>query len=88
MRYLAATEVEEIKQLRAANSRIKDIARRFGVCEGTISNIVNGKTGARTPKKNRRYLRIPLEPAFEIQDFSTLPDHILFKHVRVWDFIG
>lgn len=89
MRYLDVTEVEEIKQLRSENRMIKDIAQKYGVCIATISKIVNGKSGARAPKKYRRYLRIPLEPeATKDIDFSRLPDNVFFEHVRECNFIG
>lgn len=94
MRYLAAAEIEEIHKLKEEGWMIKDIARRFAVCEATISHHINGKTVLRglrkwrgVPKSNVHVLKLaPSEIKEEV--FSTLPDHVLFEHVRECNFIG
>lgn len=89
MRYLSQEDFEQARQLRAAGWTFKAIAARFGVSDATISNHLNGKSAPRKEKKQ------PFTGAaadnsipFEEEDFSTKADDVLFKHVRVWDFIG
>ena len=59
------------------------IAREFGVCQATVHNIVNGK---RQPSTKPKYVPLP-DPIPDYQDFSLLPDTVLFKHSREWDRI-
>lgn len=89
MRYLRQEEVEEVAKLRAQGCLIKDIARKFSVCEATVSNIVRGKYAPRRRKQVETTLRSPYAPLdFKEENFSSLPDDVLFQHVREWDFIG
>lgn len=89
MRYLRQHEIDELIKLRDEGSKIKDIAKRFDVCEATVSNIVRGKYAPRRRKQVEVTLRSPYSPLdFKEEDFSSLPDDVLFQHVREWDFIG
>lgn len=89
MRYLLVAEVEEIKKLRNEGGMIKAIALQFGVCEATISKIINGKTGARTMCQSKQYSRIPKETVTVVEEvFQGLPDTVLFEHVKECNFIG
>ena len=89
--YLSPEDETAILSLRAEGKVMKDIAKKFGICQATVSNVVNGKHKIRS-KSNRRRACAPATPPREmptpVQDFSLLPDHVLFKHVRIWDFIG
>jgi IS30 family transposase len=85
-RYLSPEEHAEIHRLHAEKVSQQMIARKFGICEATVSNIVHGRSRPRKPPLYRRVTSTPPEP--QEQDFSQLPDDVLFKHVREWDFIG
>jgi Helix-turn-helix domain len=94
MRYLAKSEIEDIHKLKAEGWMIKDIARRFAVCEETISHHITRKTALRGVGKWRRQPKITPLPAEVLAselkevDFSSLPDHVLFEHTRECNFIG
>lgn len=93
MRYLAKNEIEDIHQLRAEGWMIKDIARRFAVCPDTISHHISGKTVLRGMRKWRgepKLVPVAEEAPQKVKEevFSTLPDHVLFEHVRECNFIG
>lgn len=89
MRYLRQQEVDEVKKLREEGFMIKDIAKRFNVCDATISNIVNGKSAPRKMKSLGDKIRSPYDPVeFIEEDFSSFPDNVLFQPVRERDFIG
>lgn len=89
MRYLKQREVDEIKKLREEKVMIKDIAKRFLVCEATISNVVNGKTPPRKIKSVGSAIRSPYDPIeFKEEVFSTLPNDVFFQHGKAKDFIG
>lgn len=87
MHYLTPNEKGEILQLRQQGCHIKEIARRMGVCEATISKVVKGTLVVRKkknfPERNNHETR-----PFKEEDFSTYPDNAFFQHVRIWDFIG
>jgi hypothetical protein len=85
-RYLSPEEHAEIHRLHAASVSQKDIARQFRICEASVSNIVHGRSRPRKPALHRRQT-VQIPEARE-QDFSQLPDNVLFKHVPVWDYIG
>lgn len=94
MRYLAASEIDDIHKLKEEGWMIKDIARRFAVCEETISHHISGKTVLRglrkwrgKPKAKAHPLKVAPPDAKE-EVFSILPDHVLFEHVRECNFIG
>jgi transcriptional regulator with XRE-family HTH domain len=88
MSYLTPEDHEKIKQLRAdQNLSIREIARRMRRSEATVSNVLNGAT----PPRYRRPPppRIPLrEKLDDYPDFTSLPDHVLFQHVRECNFVG
>lgn len=89
MRYLNQGEVDEVKRLRAKRVLIKDIAQTFLVCEATVSNIINGKHAPRKIKIIGAPIRSPYDPLdFKEEDFSALPDNVLFQHAKERDFIG
>lgn len=95
MRYIGQQEVEEIIKLHDDEGwTFKDLAKRFNVCEATVSNYVNKRTSPRfLKKKGGRQRGIPVTksfaaPDYSDQDFSRLPDHVLFEHVRECNFIG
>lgn len=94
MRYLSAAEIEEIQTLRADNCRIKDIARKFGVCQETVFHHVSGKTALRGVRKWRpepKTIPKPVKivaPVTQEVVFKSLPDTVLFEHVRECNFIG
>lgn len=89
--YLSPEEETGILKMREEGCKMETIAKKFGICQGTVSKVVNGKHRIRGEKKRRRACApshpIP-DPVTEVQDFSNLPDHVLFQHVREWDFIG
>lgn len=91
-RYLRVEVHEAIKKMKVEEGlSIKDIAKKFGVCTATVSNIVNGKTVPRGANKLRKPLpnRATIEAnEVQFQDYSTLPDEVLFQHVRECNFIG
>jgi predicted transcriptional regulator len=89
MRHLRADEVEELKKLREEGWMIKNLAKHFGICTATVSNIMAGKTDP--AKKKPAKQRVPKSSGireFEEVNFKTLPNDALFQHVRIWDFIG
>lgn len=94
MRYLAAAEIEDIHKLKAEGWMIKDIARRFAVCEETISHHISGRTVLRGVRKWRgkpKRTILPTKvapPDVKEEVFGILPDHVLFEHVRECNFIG
>lgn len=89
MRYLRSEDMEEVKKLRAEGAMIKDIAKRFNVCDATISNIVNGKSAPRKLKSVGGPVRSPYDPIDFVEEiFIGLPDTVLFQHTRERDFIG
>lgn len=89
MRYLKQIEVDEVKQLRQGGMLIRDIAKKFLVCEATVSNIVNGKNPPRKIKTHVARIRNPYEPIdFKEENFSILTDDIFFQHSKEKDFIG
>lgn len=93
MHYSGKPEVEEMKKLRDEGWYFRDIAKRFNVCEQTAANLVNGKTVERGGKRGGRTKVISIAktyaaPDFREQDFSQLPDTVLFEHVRECNFIG
>lgn len=90
-RYLGPEEEAAILSLREEGKEQKDIAKQFGVCQATISNVINGRHKVRGKRNSRQaYLppRPPCEPEPPTPNFSELPDHVLFKHVNAFDFIG
>lgn len=89
MRYLSQSDMDEIKKLRQEKMMIKDIAKRFLVCEATVSNIVNGKHPPRKMKPVGDCIRSPYDPIdFKEEVFIDLPDDVFFQHVKERDFIG
>jgi transcriptional regulator with XRE-family HTH domain len=91
-RYLVEGEHLAIKKLRLEEGmKIKEIAKRFNVCEATVSNIVKGNTVPRgTAKLRKASKQGPAIEAHELesQDFSQLPDDVMFEHVKEYNFIG
>lgn len=90
MHCLLLHEREEVKKLYEEQGLpIKVIAQRFKVCDATISNIVNEKHGPRKLKKIGGPVKdTDAAVVFEEQVLKDLPDDVLFKHVRPWNFIG
>ncbi len=89
MRYLAENEMEDVLKLRAEGWYIKAIAKRFEVCEATISNIVNGKARKRKMGSvGKELYRAEIRREMREENFSELPDHVLFQHVKESNFIG
>lgn len=91
-RYLREGQYEEIIQLRRDQGMmVKDLAKKYGVCDATISNICKGTA---VPRGGNKIIKPPpsrkIPDACEIEfvDFSILPDHVLFQHVREYNFIG
>jgi hypothetical protein len=90
-RYLSPEEGTAIIAMRAEGKGLKDIAKKFGICQATVSNIINGRHRVRGKSNRRRACAPPrphCEPEPDVQDFSQLPDDVLFKHVKPWDYIG
>lgn len=83
MRHLRLQDRQEILQLRSQKMLLKDIAARFNVSDAQISNVVNGK---HIPKRIKENPHAPVP--FQEEDFSNLPNEVLFKHVKAFDFIG
>jgi Helix-turn-helix domain len=91
--YLSPTEIEEIIKLYEEGWSQKNLAVRYNVCEATISNHVTGRHKPRFRKKTGRPKGVKIakpyaRPEFVEQDFSQLPDSVLFEHVRECNFIG
>lgn len=90
MHYLELSQIEEVRRLRLEEGLlIKVIAQQFNICEATVSKIVNHKTGARKRKRVGYERHRYYDPqAFMEEDFSLLPDTVLFQHVREHNFLG
>jgi hypothetical protein len=90
MRYLSQSDHEDIRELRAIGWSTLAIAARFEVCQATVSNVLNG----RSKPKRRNFVPKPPKPPQErpvitlYEDFSQLPDHVLFQPVKECNFIG
>lgn len=91
--YLSPEEEAAILSMREEGNKMETIARKFGICQATVSNVINGKHKVRG-KQNRRRGCGPRRPERELvteeaeQVFVDLPDDVLFQHVRLWDYIG
>lgn len=90
MHYLEVGQIEEVRRLREEEGLlIKVIAQRFSICQATVSKIINRKSGARKRKRVGFERHRAYDPeAFKEEDFSLLPDTVLFEHVREHNFIG
>lgn len=86
-RYLSPEEYESILRQKEEGIQSKDIAKAFGVCEATVSNVIHGRNKTRG-KRRRAVGPPPSKCESEEMVFSELPDEVMFKHVRVWDYIG
>jgi len=91
-RYLNDEQHAEIRKLRIDQGMmIRDIAKRFNCSHATVSNICKGTTVPRGSDKIRKrpeFNKMPDAKEVEFVDFSKLPKHILFEHVRESNFIG
>lgn len=89
MRHLRADEVVELKRLREEGWKIMTLAKHFDVCTATVSNVLRGKTdpNKRKPAKPRVPESLGTTDIEEM-NFKSLPDDVLFRHVRPWAFIG
>lgn len=89
MHYLEPDQIEEVKKRRQEGLLIKQIAHEFQICEATVSKIINLKSGARKRKRVGYERHRAYDPeAFVEEDFTLLPDTVLFQHVREHNFIG
>jgi transcriptional regulator with XRE-family HTH domain len=95
MRYIRQQDAEEIVKLHQDEGWLmKDLAKKYGISEATVSNYIHGRTTPRFMKRRAgRPKVIPVtktyaSPDFKEEDFSELPDHVLFQHVRECNFIG
>ncbi len=89
--YLSPEEETAIRAMREEGHKMLAIAKKFEISQATVSNVINGRHKLRGTSPRRRACKPvrPLpEPGLVVQDFSSLPDHVLFQHVREWDFIG
>lgn len=82
-RRLAIQDMQEILQLRSQKMLLKDIAARYQISDAQVSNLINGK---HIPKRLKVNPHAPVP--FDEEDFSKLPNDVLFKHVKAFDFIG
>ena len=90
MGWLSEKQEAEVVKMRLEGVRVKDIAKKFQVCDATISGIVKRRIGVivRPKKGDMKYSHPDKEPGVKEEVFADLPDEVLFKHVRIWDFIG
>lgn len=86
-RYLSPEQCQSIVRMKAEGASARNIARSFGISEPTVYNIAAGRTRPRAERYRNVQIRTA-EPEVQEVDFSQLPDNVLFKHVRMWDFIG
>jgi len=95
MHYLSPAESAEIVRLfQEEGKSLKDLAKLFDICEATVYNHVHGRTNPRALRKKKirpkkaTVINLYASSACEEMDFSTLPDDVLFVHVRECNFIG
>ena len=90
--YLSPEEEAGILKMREEGHKMLVIAKKFEICQATVSNVINGRHKVRGKSNCRRACAPPrrphCEPAPEELVFIDLPDEVLFQHVRVWDYIG
>lgn len=95
-RFISEEEIAEIIALHKQGKLIKEIAQKLEVCEASVSNHIHGKTNLRglVVKKRKakqngvKVVNHLADPYLEEEDFSKLPDSVLFEHVREFNFIG
>lgn len=95
MRYIRKQDAEEMVRLHFDEGWLmKDLAKKYEISLATVSNYIHGRT---TPRYMKRMGGRPkviqmkktfAAPDFKEEDFSRLPDHVLFQHVRECNFIG
>ena len=88
-KYLTPAQYEQIKELRQAKLSMKVIAAHFGISEATVSNVLSGKSSAHVYKKKNTFQQKETDSREEeYVELSTLPDDVLFQHVREFNFMG
>jgi len=88
MSYLTPEDHAKIKKLKEVdNLTIRDIAKRMRRSEATVANVLKGIANPRYRKPPAP--RIPLRDEQDgYVDFASLPNDVMFRHVRECNFIG
>lgn len=88
-KYLTQQQYEAVRKMweEEDNLSMAKLAKQFGVCEATISNIVRYSTKPRKHRGNNAKNREP-DDRDQVVVFKDLPDHVLFQHVKECNFIG